>query len=179
MAGLNVSFIRRFHYSLLEYMHSDPLLQDLASDFVGGKSSLSLEQFQDEYLKQRTLYWLRKVKVEKMKELLQNYRPTAAPRTVHSTTASTSQPPAPQGASNFTSPLHSLPAQQQHPPPQGSSPGYPPNPSSSLPPYPQHSHMPNPNPFPAAAYTPYPRPTITKPPPYVGSAANRFNQHRY
>lgn len=128
----------------------------------------------EKFLKERTLYWLRKVKLEKMKELLQNYRPVPAPRTSHSTPTSTSSAAPPYPADN-PGPMHSLPPQHQ-------SPGYPvaPNPAVSLPPYQQHRPMPaparNPHPFPAAAFTPYTNATPPRPAPYTG---NMFNQHRY
>lgn len=129
-------------------------MQDLAADFVGGKSSLALEEFQEKFIELRTLYWLRKVKTEKMKELVANIRPTPAPRTFHNTTG-------------FLPPLQSLPAQSNP------SPGYSQEPASSLPPYPSQSTMPVPNnPFPAAAYT---KPGPPKPAPYVP----KINQHRF
>ena len=151
----------------------------MASDFVSGKLSLSLEEFQEQFVKQRTLYWLRKVKAEKMKELLMNYRPTAAPRhNLPAATSSTAPYPTP-------SPLHSLPVHQQHPPhsSSSSSPGYPPDPSSSLPPYPAgQSAMPAPGPGRAGpfAYTPgFPKQSApTRPAPYA-SSHNSFNQHRF
>lgn len=135
--------------------------EDLASDFVGGKLSLSLEEFQEKFFKDRTLYWLRRVKSEKMKELLAGYRPTPSPRTLRSTPSSGKSP----------APMQSLPPQP--------TPGYPTSQSTaSLPPYPSNNvsmPTPNPGPFPAAAYARGPpiRPS------YSGSGANAFNQHRY
>lgn len=148
------------------------------ADFVGGKSSLNLEEFSEEFVKQRTLYWLRKVKAEKMKELIANYRPTPLPRT---TAPATSVP----NSTSYTSPLHSLPPHHDS--------GHLPDPTVSLPPYPNQVRMPQPQvpsggPFPSAAYTPYPskqpppRPAARQmppgpPPPYGGQF--RANQHRY
>ena len=152
----------------------------MASDFVAGKSSLSLEEFQEEFVAQRKLFWLRKVKTEKMKELLLNYRPTPSPRNIHKSssenqmTSSNAQPPP------YPSPLQSLPVQHAH-----SSTGYPDSSPSSLPPYPPRSSMPVPSrptanqPFPAAAYTPYNSVPPQRPPAYAGPGPNRHNQHRF
>ena len=164
----------------------------MASEFIGGKSTLSLEDFQEDFIKQRTLYWLRRVKSEKMKELLQNSRPIPAPRKAHT---SASALPAANVATTNPPPVQSLPPQHAHP---SSSPGYPSEPTASLPPYPSRPVMPMPQqqhqagPFPAAAYTSYrnPAPPVARPPsnpvppvprpqPYGGHGYNRFNQHRY
>lgn len=147
--------------------------ENMAADFIGGKSSLNLAEFEEKFMQDRTLYWLRKVKVEKMKELLLNYRPTPSPRTARSLPTST--PPAIASVSSppypGSSPMQSLPAQHQ-------SPGYPVGlPTASLPPYPPTNAMPAPqkvtHPF---AYTPYPNAAPARPPPYAGP---RFNQHRF
>lgn len=144
-------------------------------DFINGKSSMSLEEFEEEFVKQRTLFWLRKVKSEKMKELLLNYKPTPAPRTIHNCTSDSSMtsntPPYPNSSSPS---LHSLP-------PQSRAQSLP-DPAASLPPYPnQPGSMPSPDrsslPFPAAAYTSYPKPVPVRPPAYSGPS--RFAQHRF
>ncbi len=135
-------------------------IQDFAADFIGGKSSLSLEEFSEEFVKQRTLFWLRKVKAEKMKELLANYRPTPMPRS-SGPGSSTSYTPSPTA-------------------------GHFPDPTSSVPPYPLATNMPQPqsslggsvghfsySSVPASVPTRMPPP---RPAPY---GSQRMNQHRF
>jgi len=144
-------------------------LQDFAADFIGGKSTLNLEEFSEEFVKKRMLFWLRKVKAEKMRELLANYRPTPMPRASMPSTSSMPMSP----GNSFPSPTGSYPPQRFS------------DPAASLPPYPQNSSsgMPNPQssmgprgPFTAASYSSVPASMPTRPPPYGG---NRINQHRY
>ena len=153
----------------------------MAADFVGGKSPLSVEEFTESFIKQRTLYWLRKVKSEKMKELI---RPVPVPRTVHKHTPTTTSPI----PTSYSTPLQSLPPQHSQPPSRR------PEPSSSLPPYPPQPRMPMPQggmggmPMPRGGMPIPQRVPVNsyygagfansvpvRPAPY----ANRFNQHRY
>lgn len=149
------------------------------ADFVGGKTSLGLEDFSESFIKQRTLYWLRRVKAEKMRELMASYRPTPLPRTAVPTTTI-------HNSTSHTSPLHSLPPQHMLPPSHLS------DPTVSLPPYPARGGMPQPQipssgSFPVVAYPPHkqhvPRPAARQghpgpPPPYAGQYS-KMNQHRY
>ena len=85
------------------YIH----VQDMAADFVAGKSDLSADDFKENFLSLRQTYWTRKVKSEKLEELLKNKRPQALPRVPRTQL----QPPVqPQN------PAQSLPAHMQHQP---------------------------------------------------------------
>lgn len=144
-------------------------------DYVAGKTELTLEAFQEEFLKLRTEYWLRKVKAEKMDELLKNRIPMPAPRSprIHHV-----PPP--------SDPARSLPTSAPYPADARRMP----DPSASLPPYsstsPTGRGMPLPRlPPPGHPFTPnYASPYHQGP---VGSYPNRpppapgypYNQHRY
>lgn len=52
----------------------------MADGFVAGLSELRCDAFVADFQEKRMLYWLRKVKAEKMEELVKNIRPVAAPR---------------------------------------------------------------------------------------------------
>lgn len=158
----------------------------MADRYVSGSSDMNYDAFVSEFQAQRMLYWLRKVKAEKMEQLLKNMRPVAAPRSPrpghpsvnppylapmtgnsihpntssHSLPVSTHQPPYPPHNPHPSHSMHPMPA--QHDPRRMS------NPAQSMPPYPQHvSQMPAPqgHPFPAAAFTGYPGVTPGYPPP--------------
>lgn len=166
------------------------LPQDYASDFVSGKSSISVDEFVEGLVTQRSQYWLRKVKLDKFDDLAKSRRPVPVPRS-RSRAPPTEGPPTP-----YSPPSHSLPP--------GSSPtGGPP--TQSLPPYVTASTgMPQPaapHPFPAAAYPgfqqqqrpvypppgqSYPQPQPVRPatgysraPPPRPAAYNQYRQHRY
>ena len=118
---------------------------------------MSVDEFSDEFLKLRTQYWLRKVKAEKMEDLLKNRQPKAAPRP-QKVGGPPPRPPAPYRAPyQPPNPMYSLPvAGPSHysPDRRVSDPAPAPAPYPSGPsPMPQ-SH-PTGHPFPAAAFTPY------------------------
>lgn len=145
---------------------------------------MPVDQWLESVIRQRQLYWLRKVKAEKMEELVKQKQPRPMPRSPRVPRAGpeTSMPPylAPLPQQN---PTHSLPAHMQPQPP------YPtdtrgalnPSPAASLPPYqPPQMSMPQPSmppghPFPHAAFTPYqprspgqyPRQPPPRPAPYA------------
>lgn len=146
-------------------------IQEMADQYVSGSSDMNCDAFVSEFQKQRMLYWLRKVKAEKMDQLIKNFRPVAAPRSPRPSRQNVDPPylsPMPQA----TPALHSLPVstpQAPYPhnphPAQSIPPHHDPrrmsNPAQSMPPYPQHlPQMPVPqgHPFPAAAFTGYPPP---------------------
>ncbi len=162
-------------------------LQDFASDFVSGKSSLSAEEFVECLVSQRSQYWLRKVKLDKFDDLAKNQRPVPAPRN--------RGPPSEGLSTSYTGPQgSSLPV---------GSPSAMTAPTQSLPPYPTAgiSGMPRPaqQPFPAAAYPGYqqpqqsvypppgqnyPQPQPVRPgysqaPPPRPAPFNQYRQHRY
>lgn len=160
-------------------------MQELADSYVSGTSDISSDDFVTQYQEKRTLYWLRKVRAEKMEELLKNIQPVAAPRSPRPRASV----PAP-----YVAPMsHSLPVSTHHHPsyPQGPAPpGYShvPNPAQSIHPYhhqaPTRMPMPQPgvppqgHPFnPAASYARYPgqMPYPPRPvPPYGSYHANRY-----
>ena len=99
----------------------------MASDFISGKSDLSADDFKDKFLELRQTYWQRKVKSEKLDELIKNQRPTPAPRGPRTI----AHPhPVPQN------PAQSLPAHVQHQTPYPMEPRRPsePLPTTSMPP---------------------------------------------
>lgn len=104
----------------------------MASDFVSGKSELAVDDFKDQFLKLRQSYWTRKVKSEKLDELLKNQRPTPAPRGPRTPVSMAPQPHQvpPQN------PAHLLPAHLQTQAPYPVEPRRPsePSPMSSMPP---------------------------------------------
>ena len=147
---------------------------------------MSLEDWAEEFKKQRVLYWLRKVKTEKMEELLKKKQPKPAPRSPRANKPTESIHP-PYLAPLSTSPAQSLPVSANlHPPypaPRRIS-----EPGQSLPQYQMPQPMPpsSMHPFPAAAFTsyhpqpsnpPYPgRPQPPRPSPYGG---HRFPYNSY
>lgn len=130
--------------------------QELGDSYLSGKSEMSVSEFSEEFLKLRTQYWLRKVKAEKMEDLLKNRQPKAAPRQPK-VGGPPPRPPAPYRAPfQPSNPMQSLPVVgPPHYPPESrrvSDPApapYPPGPSSMPQPHPTG------HPFPAAAFTPY------------------------
>lgn len=114
---------------------------------------MSVSEFSEEFLKLRTQYWLRKVKAEKMEDLLKNRQPKAAPRQPR-----VGGPPAPYRAPfQSSNPMHSLPVVgPPHYPPDSRRVSDPPAPAP-YPPGPSSMPQPHPtgHPFPAAAFTPY------------------------
>ena len=150
----------------------------MADNYVSGSSEMSLDSFVSDFQEQRSLYWLRKIKAEKMDQLLKNMRPVPAPRSSKQNAVSPpyiSPMPTPRHPQSLPSssahqpypvgPLHSIPP--SHPDPRRTS-----NPAHSMPPYPQRSpQMPVPpaqgHPFPAAAFSSYPSGGVTQgyPPP--------------
>ena len=165
----------------------------MADRYVAGLSEMSCDRFVAGFHEQRTLYWLRKVKAEKMEELLKNMRPVAAPRSPRPSQPPTNppyvapMPGVPQASHSL--PTASIPAHYPHPthsvPPRHRVS----NPAQSMPPYhPSMPQMPMPqpqgphqgHPFPAAAFTGYqppsgypPRPPA-QPAPYGGYPANAY-----
>ncbi|XP_064391593.1 vacuolar protein sorting-associated protein 37C-like isoform X2 [Halichondria panicea] len=168
---------------------SEDSSEDFATEFVNGKSSLTVDEFVESLVKQRSEYWLRKVKLSKFDELSKNRRPVPVPRT--------RRPP------EATPPMSSL---QSVGSPGRISEGT----TNSLPPYPMAPRgMPSQQPFPAAAYPGYqqggyrppvaqgypppvapgyPRPGYppvrpttgySQAPPPRPSSYNQYRQHRY
>jgi hypothetical protein len=160
--------------------------EEMADRYVAGLSEMNCDAFVADFQEQRTLYWLRKVKAEKMEELLKNMRPTAAPRSPRPAISPATppyiapMPGIPQPSRSF--PTASIPTPYPHPghsvPPRhrGS------NPAQSMPPYhprmpqmsmpqPQPQGPPQGHPFPAAAFTGYQPPGVPtgyppRPPPH-------------
>ena len=167
----------------------------MASDFVAGKSDLSMDDFKDKFLEMRGTYWMRKVKSEKLDELLKNQRPTPAPRTLRtqpqpqvSTSPAQSLPPHMAGQAPYhveprrpsePMPTASMPPRaapyavqpnvsMPHPPPPG-------HPFSSIPSYPQQAAAGYPQTgYPQTGYPARP-PMRPAPPPY----ASYGHGHRY
>ena len=136
---------------------------------------MSCDTFLADFQEQRTLYWLRKVKAEKMEELLKKNRPVPSPRsprtprqpvippyiapmpgTHHAQSLPTSslQTPYPPGPPVMSNPSRSIPPDSRRMS----------NPAQSMPPYhPRLPQMPMPqppgppqgHPFPAAAFSGY------------------------
>lgn len=79
----------------------------MAADFVAGKSDLPVDSFKDKFLELRQKYWMRKVKAEKLEELLKNQRPTPHPRVPRTQ---------PQPQVQMQNPAQSLPSHMQHQP---------------------------------------------------------------
>lgn len=77
----------------------------MAADFIAGKSDLSADDFKENFLSLRQIYWTRKVKAEKLAELLKNKRPQAHPRVPRNQMQPYVQP---------QNPAQSLPAHVQH-----------------------------------------------------------------
>lgn len=116
-------------------------IQNMASDFMSGKSDLSVEEFKDQFLELRRTYWMRRVKCEKLDELIKNQRPTPAPRAPRTPVAAQPQLAVP----SQQHPSHSLPAHfQQQAAPYPIEPRRPsePTPLSSMQP-PPYSAQPN------------------------------------
>ena len=128
---------------------------------MSGSSDISADNFVAQFQEKRTLYWLRKVRAEKMDECLKNIRPVPAPR---------SSRPTPSIPPPYVAPLprpaHSLPVFAPHQPhgPPATSPVYShmPHPAQSVQPYHQAPRMPMPgippqgHPFnPAAPFASY------------------------
>jgi len=118
---------------------------------------MSVDNFTKEFLDQRTQYWLRKVKAEKMVELLRNKQPKPIPRSPRNARAPPVKPAPYLSPLAHSTPAQSLPASGTAPYPPGnrrvSDPAptpYPPGPSIMPQPAPPTGH-----PFPAAAFTPY------------------------
>ena len=165
----------------------------MASGFVSGKTSYSVEDFIEKLLEQRTEYWLRKVKLEKFDELSKNRTPRPTPRTRGAHRSEPSQVPTPYPPASQPMPMQSLPVGRPVP-------NYPQSPrrasdtplATSLPPAPyppgnvsrppQHP-MPG-HPFPAAAFSrPYypaqPPPLRPSYPPPRPAPYTQYSQHRY
>ena len=123
-------------------------LQEMADRYVSGLTDMNSDAFVSEFQGQRTLYWLRKVKAEKMEQLLKNIRPVAAPRSPRPSHPSANPPylaPMQGNALHTSTSSHSLPASSYHQPP------YPPNPHPgnsvySMAPQPDTRRMSNPHP---------------------------------
>ena len=112
------------------------VVQDMASDFIAGKSDLSADDFKENFLELRQTYWMRKVKQEKIEELLKNQRPTPAPRAVRT------QP-------HPVDPAHSVPTHLHPPYPMDARRPSDPVPGSSVPPpYSTHAAVSMPRPPP-------------------------------
>ena len=131
--------------------------QQLADSYISGSSQISADEFVTQFQEKRMLYWLRKVRAEKMEELLKNIRPVPTPRSPRPSSAKPAIPPpyiAPM-------PAHSLPvsAAHHHPPyPHGPMQPHMTRPNQSMAPYPhQVPQMPMPggHPFPHAAFAGY------------------------
>ena len=157
----------------------------MASDFVSGKLDLSVDDFKDQFLELRQAYWTRKVKSEKLDELLKNLRPTPAPRGVRTPATATQLQPLPH-----QHPAHSLPPhlQTQTPYPMEQRRPSEPTPMSSMPPpYAAQANvsMPRPPPpgHPFSSIPPGYRPgyPMTRPPPPRPSVPNSYAPyaHRY
>ena len=137
----------------------------MADKYVAGLSEMSMDSFVTDFQEKRTLYWLRKVKAEKMEELLKNMRPVAAPRSPR-----TSRQPNPPYVAAMPGGPRPNPAQSLPPPhhmPYPPDPRRPSNPGVSMPPYHQggpQMPMPQGHPFPAAAFSSYYRPPAAQPP---------------
>ena len=158
----------------------------MASDFVSGKSDLSSDDFKDQFLELRQAYWMRKIKNEKLDELLKNQRPTPAPRGPRTPiTAAQPHPLPPQH------PAQSLPPHLQSQalyPVESRRPSEPSPMSSIPPPYAAQSNVSMPRPPPPGhpfssmppGYQPAGYP-ITRPPPLRPSVHNSYAPyaHRY
>lgn len=151
----------------------------MADRYVAGSSDLDCDVFVADYQKKRTLYWLRKVKAEKMEELVKNMRPVAAPRSPRHSREHITPP--------YVAPMpgHSLPPTvHQTPYPPGPNPAHsiPPGPRKmsapvySTPPAPGHSihvpHDPRRMSNPTHSMPPYPR--VAMPHPHQPPANHPF-----
>lgn len=176
----DVSIVYPILYShSLALLSSLSLFQNMASDFIAGKSDLSVDDFKDQFLELRQAYWMRKVKSDKLDELLKNQRPTPAPRGARTPVTPTQPQPLPPQNPAQSLPAHLQPSQAPYPvePRRGSQPTPPPpyarrgpvsmprlpppgHPFSSMPPgyqpgYPM-TRPPPPRPSAHNSYTPYP-----------------------
>ena len=140
-------------------------------NFIAGKSELPLQEFHAEFIKQRSQYLLRKVKAEKLDELLKNRIPVPAPRTrTHKNPSNPVQSlptPYPPDSRRMPDPAASL--QPYSASPRGSSGGMP------VPHFPPPGHPFTPG---YAAYSPQNMAGSyqNRPPPIPGYS---YNQHRY
>ena len=133
------------------------LLQELADKYLSGKP---VDDFVEEFMRLRSQYWLRKVKAEKMDELIRSQHPSPRSRP--------KRPPNPVIRPPYVSPMPVPHPAHSLPPSQARSPGR--SPAQSLPPY-AHQPMPQPpvnHPFPAAAFTPYQPPRPPQQPAHPG-----------
>ena len=165
--------------------------QELADTFIAGTSDLNMEKFAVEVHEQRVLYWLRKVKAEKMEGLLKSRRPTPVTRSPQPSRAQVNPPYlSPMPNSHPPPPTHSLPP-TSHAVSYPHDPRRPSDPGQSMPPYyqaaprmPMPSMAPTRHPFPAAAFSYYrppqqPYPGPNKPAPYSGHGYQGYRPQYY
>ena len=153
-------------------------LQESLEDFLAGKTEQGIEELIQGYLHHRTVYWLRKVKSERLTELnRQPPDPPAArpfPSPSPSQSISTGPPPypasSPSPASSVQPTLYgSYPSRAPQPtqsipyPGSAQPPSYR-NPAQSIPPNSQQAHTPHSQSVPMSSQPPYPTPSQSIPP---------------